>query len=149
MLHIRPATAKDIDDFYELILGIARYHDQEQFILTNKEEIIRAGFTHNPQFEVLLAEYEGHIAGYVSYTYNYSIWLGDTYLNIDDVFVKEAYRGKKIGESLMQTLKNHAKEKGIPKIRWEVQADNDPAIRFYERLGARVKTKGIFSWKVE
>lgn len=148
MLTIRLATAKDVDAFYDLILGIARYHKQEQYIYTSKAELLSAGFSNNPKFEVLLAEYEGEIAGYISYTYNYSIWLGDAYVNIDDVFVKDAYRSKGIGEAMMKAIKKLAIEKGIPKIRWEVQSDNEKAIRFYKRLGAALKTKGIFSWKV-
>lgn len=149
MLHIRPAKAEDIDAIYDLIMGIARYHKQEAYIHTNKEELLRSGFSESPKFGVLLAEYAGEAAGYVSFTYNYSIWLGDAYLNIDDVFVKEAFRSKGIGEALMNSLREHAKAKGIPKIRWEVQSDNLQAIKFYERLGASMKTKGIFSWKVD
>jgi len=149
MLHIRPATAEDVDALYDLILGIARYHDQEQFVLTTKSELLASGFLDSPKFEILLAEYDSQIAAYVSFTRNYSIWLGDQYIHIDDVFVKDKFRSKGIGEALMNSLKVQAKVDGISKIKWEVQADNLKAIKFYTGLGATLRTKGLFSWKVD
>lgn len=149
MLHIRIATAEDVDALYDLILDIARYHNQEQFVQTNKQELLASGFSGVPAFEVLLAEYNAEIVGYVSFTRNYSIWLGGPYFHIDDVFVKDHVRGKGIGEALMTHLKGLAKSDGISKIKWEVQADNEKAIQFYKRLGASLKTKGIFSWKLD
>lgn len=68
-------------------------------------------------------------------------------MNIDDVFVWEEFRGQKIGEALMQKAKAACASKGVHKIRWEVQKDNHSAIRFYERLGANMETKGVFKWE--
>jgi hypothetical protein len=31
-------------------------------------------------------------------------------------------------------------------MRWEVQPDNHDAIRFHERIGAMMRTKGVFAW---
>ena len=69
-------------------------------------------------------------------------------MNIDDVFVLEEFRGKKIGEALMSRIKEICAEKRVNRVRWEVQLDNFGAIKFYERLGAEMTTKGIFKWTV-
>ena len=33
-------------------------------------------------------------------------------------------------------------------MRWEVEKDNDKAIDFYKKLGAEMKIKGVFGWKL-
>lgn len=143
MTELRQATHEDVDTLYEMIMEIAAYHGQEQSVKTDKAELLSTGFGESPLFGAIIAEYEGAIAGYVSYTINYSIWLGVSYINIDDVFVKAAFRGKKIGEALMQEVRRQTVEKGIQRIKWEVEKENTAAIRFYERLGATVSIKGI------
>ncbi|MEW6996137.1 N-acetyltransferase family protein [Colwelliaceae bacterium BS250] len=148
MVTVREATISDVDIVYELIIAIAKYHNQEQYVLTNKEELINSGFGDTPAFGVLLAEVNGNVAGYCSYTWNYSIWLGSTYMNIDDVFVWEKFRGKHIGESLMLKAKEVCLAKNAGRISWQVEHDNYGAIKFYERLGANLDIKGFFRWDV-
>ncbi len=148
MLVVREATRDDVDIVYELIIGIASHHDQERYVMTNKDELLRSGFGKSPQFGVLLAEKDGKVAGYASYTRSYSIWLGNSYLNIDDLFVWEQFRGQQIGEALMRKVQEVCQSIGISHIRWEVQKDNHSAIKFYESLGAEVNLKGICRWNV-
>lgn len=146
MIKIRQATTEDLDLLFEMIIEIAQYHDSEHYVVTTREDLLKAGFSDDPKFGALIATYNKEPAGYVSYTHNYSIWLGENYLNIDDVFVKEVFRGKKIGEALMQEIKAMCSSKGIKRVKWEVEEDNTPAIRFYERLGAKINFKGVFNW---
>lgn len=148
MVTVREATISDIDIVHELIMAIAKHHNQEQYVVTTKDELVASGFSDTPSFGVLLAECEGEVAGYCSYTWNYSIWLGANYMNIDDVFVWEKFRGKQIGELLMQKSKEVCLAKGASRIKWEVEQDNHGAIRFYERLGANIDIKGLFRWDV-
>ena len=149
MLKIRPATKEDVPILYELIMGIAHYHNQAYAVKTTEKELLRAGFGEVPQFGALIAEYEGKPAGYLSYTWNYSIWNAGNYMNLDDLFVKEAFRGKKIGQALMQEAKALCQKRDTHLIRWEVQKDNEAAIKFYEGLGAKMKVKGIFRWELK
>lgn len=146
MVIVREATAADTAIVYDLIIGIAKHHNQEQYVATSREELLQSGFGQNPKFGVLLAEVEGEIAGYVSYTWNYSIWAGASYMNIDDVFIREGFRGQKIGKNLMFAAKGVCQNHDVEKIRWEVQQDNLRAISFYEDLGAKMQTKGVFGW---
>jgi ribosomal protein S18 acetylase RimI-like enzyme len=148
MISIKRATKDDIDVLYELIIGIAKHHNQEQYVLTNKKEMLKSGFKENSKFGALIAEFNGKVAGYVSYTWNYSIWQGGDYMNIDDLFIWGEYRGNKIGEHLMQKASEICKNKNIGRIQWEVEKDNLGAIKFYERLGAELNTRGIFKWIV-
>lgn len=148
MIDIKKATKEDIDILYELIIGIAKHHNQEHNVLTNKEEMLKSGFEASPKFNALLAYFDDKVAGYVSYTWNYSIWSGEDYMNIDDLFLWDEFRGKKIGEALMLKAKEICKQKNINRIRWEVEKDNAAAIKFYERLGAQVNISGICKWNI-
>ncbi len=146
---IREATKADIDTVYDLIIAIAKHHNQEQYVVTSKAELMKSGFSGTPSFGVLLAEVDGVVAGYCSYTSNYSIWLGATSMNIDDVFVWEKFRGRQVGESLMLKAKEVCLTNGATRIRWQVEADNEGAIKFYQRLGAKLEIKGFFLWDVK
>lgn len=148
MVTIREATISDVDTVYDLIIAIAKHHKQEQYVVTNRDELIKSGFVNNPSFGVLLAEIDGEVAGYCSYTWNYSIWLGATYMNIDDVFVWDKFRGQQVGEKLMFKAKGVCLARGAIRIKWEVEQDNQGAIKFYERLGANMDIKGLFRWDV-
>jgi len=148
VIKVREATISDIDIVYDLIIAIAKHHNQEQYVVTTKDELIEFGFGDAPSFGVLLAEIDGEVAGYCSYTWNFSIWLGSTYMNIDDVFVWEKFRGKQIGEFLMLKAKEVCLAKGASLVKWEVERDNHGAIKFYERLGAKLSVKGLFRWNL-
>jgi len=129
-------------------MGIAAHHNQEQYVLTDKRELLKAGFGENPKYGVLIAEFEGQVQGYLSYTWNYSMWNGCDYMSIDDLFVWSKFRGQKGGQHLMEFAKGICIEKGINLLRWEVEKDNVRAIDFYKRLGAKLTEKGIFRWEV-
>lgn len=148
MVTVREATVSDVDIVYDLIIAIAKHHEQEQYVITTKDELMNSGLGDASIFGVLLAEIDGEVAGYCSYTWNYSIWLGSMYMNIDDVFVWEAFRGQQVGELLMLKAKEVCLAKGTGRIKWEVERDNHGAIRFYERLGANLDVKGLFRWDV-
>ncbi|WP_235297122.1 GNAT family N-acetyltransferase [Portibacter marinus] len=145
-LKIRKATRDDVLVLFDLIMAIAIHHNQEKFVLTDKKELLKAAFGKDPKFEVLLAEFKEEIAGYLSYTWNYSIWKGKNYMNLDDLFVKEKFRGLKIGLELMQKAKSISENESSGLIRWEVEKNNHKAIEFYERLGTKMVEKGIFKW---
>ena len=146
VVSIRRATAADIERIHELISAIADYHEQAHYVRTDLDELRTAGFGEDPRFEVLLAEVGTEVVGFVSFTINYSIWLGQRFMLIDDVFVDAAHRGQNIGEALMFAARDRAKALGLGRVKWEVQTDNQAARRFYERLGARYYEKGVFAW---
>ncbi len=145
---VRRAGEDDVALVISMIREIADHHSQGEFVMTTEGELASSGFGPDPRFGVLIAEDDGDAAGFASYTFQYSIWLGSSYMNIDDVFVRESYRGRKIGEELMLAARTVCTDSGLTKVRWEVQADNERAIRFYERLGAVYASKGIFRWDV-
>lgn len=142
----RDATRDDAEALFALIAAHADHHDQRQYLLADANTLRRDGFGDHPRFGALVIEIDGELIGYLTYTFNYSIWLAATYLNIDDVFVLPTHRGQGLGETLMRRAREICAARGCPRLRWEVRAENAAAIAFYERLGASFSAKGVFAW---
>jgi ribosomal protein S18 acetylase RimI-like enzyme len=146
---LRKATSQDVAALYELMKELGRHEKQEQFIETNIDELMLAGFgTKNPKFEVVIAEANKKMIGYLSFQWNYSIWRGANHMHIDDLYLTQCYRGQGIGEALMHFAKKIALDKNVGEIRWELEMDNSKAIGFYQNLGAEIVTKCKAQWKI-
>lgn len=149
MALIRRAMADDAAGVLELIKALAAHHGQSEHVQTDEKSLLAAGFGDASEVGALLAEIDGTAAGFLSYTVRYSIWLGARFMQIDDVFVRDEYRGNGLGNALMMESQSVCKQLGLSQIKWEVQPDNVAAIRFYERLGATGYAKQLFSWNIE
>lgn len=93
----------------------------------------------------MVAEEEGEIVGCVVY---HDI-LGD--VDITNVQVKEAFRGRGIGRKLMEAALEKARSVGGKEFTLEVRASNKAAISLYESLGfvEEGKRKNFYSDPVE
>lgn len=80
------------------------------------------------------------IVGYATHFFAYFTWTGKS-LYMDDLYVKEAFRGKGIGTMLLQKVIGYARESGCHKLRWQVSDWNEPAIRLYKHIGAEIDTQ--------
>ena len=133
MLQIQKATREDVGLLYSMILEFAEF---ERFQVTITEDVlVRDGFGPNPRFHALISKWGGEVAGYAIYYYFYSSFEGPAVF-LEDVFVRERFRGKGIGKALMAEVASVAVREGLWGVRWEVLDWNQPAIDFYRRMGA-------------
>lgn len=79
----------------------------------------------------------GELVGYATFFYAYFTWIGKS-LYMDDLYVKEAYRRNGLGQKLIESVINKAREENCRKVRWQVSRWNRNAIDFYKGLGAVV-----------
>jgi len=56
---------------------------------------------------------------------------------LEDLFVRPQFRGRGLGRALLLAVAKLAVERGCGRMEWAVLDWNEPAIRFYESLGAR------------
>lgn len=138
MLNLRSATANDIPLILQYIHDLAEYEKAPEQAVATPQDLLRDGFSANPKFRVLLAEWDGEGAGFALYFYHYSTWLGRPTLFLEDLFVRPRFRGKGIGKSLLLRLARTAVEEGCGRFEWQVLDWNTPAIEFYKSLGAAV-----------
>jgi GNAT superfamily N-acetyltransferase len=143
MLNLRPATRDDADLILELIQALAEYEREPNAVVATREDILRDGFGSRPKFWVIIAEWNGVPAGFAFYFFNYSTWLGKPGLFLEDLFVKPELRGKGIGKALLAELARIAKAENCYGVKWEVLDWNQPAIDFYEKLGAKIRKEWL------
>jgi GNAT superfamily N-acetyltransferase len=138
VLCIRPAKAKDIPLIVQLIHELAEYEREPHQAVATEHDIRRDGFSANPKFRVVIAEWDGEAAGFALFFYNYSTWMGRAGLYLEDLFVRPEFRGKGIGKALLTHLAKIAVDEGCGRFEWQVLNWNTPALEFYKALGARV-----------
>lgn len=122
---------------HTLIRGLAEYERLASEAVLTEADIRDSLFGEHPAAEVLIAEVGGIAAGFALFFHNYSTFLGRRGLYLEDLFVFPAHRGKGIGRALMARLARLAVERKCGRFEWWVLDWNEPAIRFYESLGAR------------
>jgi GNAT superfamily N-acetyltransferase len=105
-------------------------------VAATEEALLRDGFSQSPKFRVLLAEWDGEAAGYALFFDYYSSFEGRAGLFLEDIYVRERYRGKGIGKALLARIASLAARQNCFGVRWQVLDWNTPAIDFYKSLGA-------------
>lgn len=140
MLTIREAKKEDAPLILDFIRQLATYEREPDAVSATVDDILRDGFPAigEPRFRVLLAEWEKQPAGFAFYFFHYSTWLGKHGLYLEDLFVKPELRGKGIGKALLARLAKIAIAQDCYGMRWQVLDWNQPAIDFYDSLGAKV-----------
>src|SRR6202167_6430485 len=100
MLLIRPATIADVTLLRTLICELAEFERELELVTIKESDLARDGFGENPRFRALIAEWDGQAAGYAFFFGYYSTWAGRA-LYLEDLFVREKFRGKGIGKQLL------------------------------------------------
>jgi len=137
-LTIRPATSRDIPAIANLIRGLAKYERLSKHCHPSLANLRRHAFGKHRYFESLICEWNARPIGIAVYYFTYSTFTSTPSLFIEDIFVEPAERGQGAGKALMRSLARIATKKGCNQMEWIVLAWNKPAIRFYDRLGARL-----------
>jgi GNAT superfamily N-acetyltransferase len=139
MFRIRPATVHDAALLRTMIRELAEFERHDLDLVTIREEdLARDGFGENPRFRALIAECDGQAAGYAVFFGYYSTWAGRG-LFLEDLFVREAFRGHGIGTALLAAVARIAVEENCYGIHWEVLGWNEKAIKLYQALGAEFR----------
>ena len=136
MLSIRAATVNDVALLKDFIYELAEYEREQNQVVITEADLVRDGFGPQPKFRALIAEWDGRAAGYALFFGFYSTWEGRPGLFLEDLFVRQAFRGKGIGKALLANVAGIARRENCYGVRWEVLDWNQPAIDFYKRLGA-------------
>ena len=136
MLNIRPTVVGDVKALLALIRELAAYEKKRTSAVVTEDDLLRDAFGPQPKFQALLAEWNGQPVGYASFFYFYSTFQGRAALFLEDLFVLEQFRGRGIGKALLRAVAKLALDEDCFGLRWEVLDWNQPAIEFYEKLGA-------------
>ena len=137
---IREATPDDAETLVALILELADY-EKLRHEARPDPEALRAHLhpDASPRCEALLAEdpATGEALGFALFFANYSTFLTRWGIHLEDIYVRPAYRGRGIGFALLKRVAEIAVARGAKRLEWQVLDWNEPALRFYRKLGAR------------
>ena len=98
-------------------------------------------FGAKPRAEALLAEVDGAPQAFAIWFESFNTWTGKPGLYVEDVFVRAAARGQRIGSAIFAYLAKLAVSRGYQRIDWQVLDWNASAIRFYETMGATLQSE--------
>ena len=136
-LVIRPGVRADVPLIAELIRGLARYEKLEHEVTMTEERLAANLFGPHHYAETLIAEAEGSPVGFALFFHNFSTFLAQPGIYLEDLFVVPEHRARGIGRALLKELARLAVERECGRLEWSVLDWNREAIGFYERLGAR------------
>jgi GNAT superfamily N-acetyltransferase len=136
MITIRKATKDDASIILDFIKELAEFEKLSHEVVATTEQLEETLFGERPDAEVFIANYQDQPAGFSLFFYNYSTFLGQRGIYLEDLYVKESLRGKGIGKALLINLAKYAVEQGCGRFEWSVLDWNEKAIDFYKSLGA-------------
>jgi GNAT superfamily N-acetyltransferase len=143
-LILRFATPDDVPAIFELIKALADYEKLSHQVSGSVEELKQHLFGEHPYAEVVLAELEEKAVGFALFFHNYSTFLTRPGLYLEDLFVLPEYRRQGIGKALIVYVAQLAVLRGCGRLEWSVLDWNQPAIDFYQYMGASI----LEDWRI-
>lgn len=135
-MSIREATQADLPLITSLVRELAEYEKLAHQAVATEADFAESLFGPHPKAYALIVEQDGQPAGFSIYFYNYSTFLGRPGIYVEDVFIRPEFRRGGFGRAIFKYLAQKAIAENCGRMEWWVLDWNEPAIRFYARLGA-------------
>ncbi len=133
---INPATEEDLPVILRFIEDLAVYERLRNSCIASIDKLRDTLFTTPPAAEVVIARSDGEPVGFALFYHNYSTFLAQRGLFLEDLFVKPEARGKGVGRALLSHLAAIAVARNCGRFEWNVLDWNELAITFYRSIGA-------------
>ena len=133
---VRQGQRRDVPLIADLIRRLAEYERLADQVTMTEDKLEHALFGPRPYAETLIAETAGAPVGFALFFHNFSTFLAQPGIYLEDLFVLPEHRGGGVGRALLQALARTAVERECGRMEWAVLDWNESAIGFYERLGA-------------
>lgn len=142
--HIEPARIEDCGVILSFIRDLAEYEHLLDQVVATEDDVRRELFGEKSVIRAVVAWEDDKPVGFALYFFNFSTFLTRRGLYLEDLYVTPKCRGKGYGKQLMRHLARVAKQEGCGRFEWSVLDWNEPAIGFYESLGATV----MLDWRI-
>lgn len=143
-LNLRAATPADVPILFELVKALAEYEKLSHAVTGNAASLEAHLFGDRSYAEAIIAEFAGQPVGFSLFFHNYSTFLTQPGIYIEDLFVLPEYRGRGIGKQLVIYVAQLAVSRNCGRLEWSVLDWNQPAIGFYQRIGASI----LDEWRI-
>ncbi len=135
-VRVRAASEADVPLILSFIKELAEYERLSHEVVATEEALRRWLFGERPVAEVVIGEDGDEPAGFALFFHSFSTFLGRPGIYLEDLFVRPEFRGRRVGRALLVHLARLARERGCGRLEWSVLDWNEPAIGFYEGIGA-------------
>ena len=135
-LRIEPATPADVPMILQLIRELAEFERLLDEVHATEEQLREQLFGPRPAAEVVIARMGDEVAGFALFFPNFSTFLAKPGIYLEDLYVRQQFRGQGCGEALLRHLAALALERNCGRLEWSVLDWNVRAIDFYKSLGA-------------
>ena len=136
MIELRRARQEDIPSILELVNALAIFEKAPEEVTATAQDYIENGFSDNPIFFSYLAYDGDQLAGFALWYFRFSTWKGKRFY-LEGLYVKDEFRGKGIGQKLIEACIEEAKRTKCTGMMWQVLDWNTPAIEFYKKYNAQ------------
>lgn len=133
MITIRKAVNSDLPAIFGLVKELAEFEKGLDKVSNSLEQMREE----QDFFQCYVAEKNSEVIGMALYYFVYYTWVGKS-LYLEDLYVKDTYRGQNIGTALMEKVMEVARKEKCKRFRLQVLNWNEPAIGFYEKNGFTV-----------
>ena len=138
-LTIRPTTIADVDQILSFIHQKAAFDGFTGTIAATVTTLKQTLFGDRPCAEVVFAEVDRQVVGFILFSQGYSSFLAQPTLWIDDLFVQSHWRRQGIGAALIKHVVHIAHQRQCGRIEWTVATQNPDGIAFYKQQGAQIQ----------
>lgn len=139
---LRFAEKMDARIILFFINELAKYEKLENEVIATEEKLIETLFDRK-YAEVIIAEYKGRPVGFCLFFYNYSTFLGQPGIYLEDLFLVPEVRKMGFGKTILTFLARLAVDRNCGRLEWSCLDWNEPSRRFYESLGSESKDEWI------
>ena len=140
---IRQAKENDVKLILQFIKGLGEYEKLSHEVVATEEKLYKTLFQQK-MAEVIIGEYNGNPVGFALFFHNYSTFLGQAGIYLEDLYILPKMRGNGFGKSMLKYLAKLAVERDCGRLEWACLDWNEPSICFYKGLGA----KALDDWTV-
>ncbi|MFA5971260.1 MAG: GNAT family N-acetyltransferase [Lentimicrobiaceae bacterium] len=140
---IRVAEESDVNLILQFIQGLGAYEKLSHEVVATEEKLHKTLFQQK-MAEVIIGEYDGKPVGFALFFHNYSTFLGQAGIYLEDLFIIPEKRGKGFGKKMLSHLAKLAVERNCGRLEWACLDWNEPSICFYKGLGA----KSLDDWMI-
>lgn len=135
-IEVRPVADGDFFAWLDLYEKYAAFYDTQ---LTDQKALLLWSWLTAPDHEEdgLVAVDDGRIVGLAHIREFARPLEGDRGLFLDDLFVLDEERGKGVGRTLIEAVRDRAAERGLGVVQWITARDNDTAQQVYDSVANR------------
>ena len=121
---LRAAEPRDVEAIVGLIEALAAFEKLEHLLRVSPAKLAPQLFGPAPAAEALVAEVDATVVGFALFFRNFSTFLAEPGLYLEDLFVDPAMRAAGVGAQLIDWLLAETRAQGWSRLYWNTKENN-------------------------